>query len=130
MHPNLTLSSGRITCASCSPGTMRIELLMMKSLRLTLFVALITAAGAAAAIAQTLQPAGWDAGLTLAAAPDVNPDPRIVEISLAAGVSSVEIVPGTRTDAWTYNGGLPGPLIRARRGDRVIVHFSNHLPEP
>lgn len=80
--------------------------------------------------AQTLQPAGWDAGLRLADAVDANPDPRIVEIDLDARVAPMEIVPGVRTDAWTYNGGLPGPLIRARRGDRLIVHFSNHLPQP
>jgi FtsP/CotA-like multicopper oxidase with cupredoxin domain len=33
-------------------------------------------------------------------------------------------------EAWTYDGGLPGPLIRLRVGDRLIVHFSNALPEP
>jgi FtsP/CotA-like multicopper oxidase with cupredoxin domain len=32
--------------------------------------------------------------------------------------------------AWTYDGGIPGPLIRARVGDRVIVHFTNDLPQP
>ena len=30
---------------------------------------------------------------------------------------------------WTYNGLVPGPLIRARVGDRVVVHFTNNLPE-
>ena len=102
---------------------------MMRSLRFTLFIFAITAASVATSGAQSLQPAAWDAGLTLAAAQDVNPDPRIVEITLTARVSPIEIVSGVRTDAWTYNGGLPGPLIRATRGDRVIVHFSNDLPE-
>jgi FtsP/CotA-like multicopper oxidase with cupredoxin domain len=32
--------------------------------------------------------------------------------------------------AFTYNGGIPGPLIRARKGDRLIVHFTNKLPQP
>src|SRR5688572_1171727 len=80
--------------------------------------------------AQSLQPADWDAQLTLVEAEDTNPDPKIVEITLEARVQSLEIAPGVRTDAWTYNGGLPGPLIRARRGDRIIVHFSNKLPQP
>lgn len=31
---------------------------------------------------------------------------------------------------WTYNGMVPGPLLRAKKGDRLIVHFSNQLPEP
>ena len=30
---------------------------------------------------------------------------------------------------WTYDGLVPGPLIRARVGNRVVVHFSNGLPE-
>ena len=85
---------------------------------------------AAAAEAQSLQPPGWIENLKLAEADDTNDDPRIVEINLEARVASLEIAPGTRTDAWTYNGGLPGPLIRARRGDRIIVHFSNRLPQP
>jgi FtsP/CotA-like multicopper oxidase with cupredoxin domain len=33
-------------------------------------------------------------------------------------------------DAWTYNGGIPGPLIRTHVGDRLIVHFRNSLPQP
>ena len=42
----------------------------------------------------------------------------------------MELLPGKPTEMWTYNGGLPGPLIRARVGDRLIVHFVNSLPEP
>ena len=87
-------------------------------------------ATASTADAQSLQPPGWDVGLKLAEATDTNPDPKIVEISLDTRVASLEVAPGVRTDAWTYNGGLPGPLIRVRRGDRLIVHFSNRLPQP
>jgi FtsP/CotA-like multicopper oxidase with cupredoxin domain len=29
---------------------------------------------------------------------------------------------------WTYNGRIPGPLIRAKVGDRLVVHFKNSLP--
>jgi FtsP/CotA-like multicopper oxidase with cupredoxin domain len=36
--------------------------------------------------------------------------------------------PGTKTLAWTNNGSVPGPLIRGRVGDRLIVHFKNSLP--
>lgn len=32
--------------------------------------------------------------------------------------------------AWTYNGMVPGPLIRVKEGDRVRVIFKNELPEP
>jgi FtsP/CotA-like multicopper oxidase with cupredoxin domain len=79
--------------------------------------------------AQSVQPANWDSGVKLVEAADTNPDPRIVEIALEARIAPLEIAPGMRTDVWTYNGGLPGPLIRARRGDRLIVHFTNRLPE-
>jgi FtsP/CotA-like multicopper oxidase with cupredoxin domain len=30
----------------------------------------------------------------------------------------------------TYNGSVPGPLLEGHVGDRVIVHFTNHLSEP
>ena len=61
---------------------------------------------------------------------DRNPDPRVVEIDLTARVAEVEVAPNTRVKAWTYDGLLPGPLIRAKVGDRLIVHFTNQLPEP
>ena len=32
--------------------------------------------------------------------------------------------------AWTYNGTVPGPMIRVTEGDRVRIEFTNHLPEP
>ncbi len=92
-------------------------------------LAALALCGASVAGAQDLQPPGWDANLQLVEAEDTNPAPGIVEINLEARVASLEIVPGVRTQAWTYNGGLPGPLIRVRRGDRLIVHFSNRLPQ-
>jgi FtsP/CotA-like multicopper oxidase with cupredoxin domain len=84
-------------------------------------------------LAQTpasLAPAGWDADIRLQEPEDLNPDPKIVEINLTAKVASVEVAPGKKVNAWTYNGGLPGPLIRGKVGDRLIVHFRNELPEP
>ena len=77
----------------------------------------------------SLAPAGWDADLRLPETEDLNPDPRVLEINLTAKVASVEVAAGKRVNAWTYNGGLPGPLIRAHVGDRVIVHFKNELPQ-
>jgi FtsP/CotA-like multicopper oxidase with cupredoxin domain len=85
---------------------------------------------AASTLAGSLQPAGWDAGVALPVAADRNPDPRVVEIDLDARIARVEIAPGRQVEAWTYNGGVPGPLIRVRVGDRLIVHFRNMLPAP
>ncbi len=86
--------------------------------------------GAGAQTPSSLAPAGWDANLRLKEAVDRNPDPRVLEIDLTARVAEVEVAPNLRVNAWTYDGGLPGPLIRARVGDRLIVHFTNQLPEP
>jgi FtsP/CotA-like multicopper oxidase with cupredoxin domain len=76
------------------------------------------------------QPEGWDDGLRLREAVDHNPEPGIVEIHLDARVETVEIAPGVTIPAWTYDGGIPGPLIRVRVGDRLVVRFTNHLPQP
>jgi FtsP/CotA-like multicopper oxidase with cupredoxin domain len=77
-----------------------------------------------------LQPQGWSTNLKLPEAVDMSPDPHILEINLDARVAQVEYAPGHRVDMWTYNGGLPGPLIRLSVGDRLIVHFTNRLPQP
>ncbi len=36
----------------------------------------------------------------------------------------------TIVDTWSYNGSVPGSLLRYRRGDRLDVLFENRLPEP
>lgn len=76
------------------------------------------------------EPAGWDAEVALPAAIDLNPDPHVLEVNLEARLAEVELVPGHPTTLWTYDGGMPGPLLRAKVGDRLIVHFKNSLPEP
>jgi FtsP/CotA-like multicopper oxidase with cupredoxin domain len=76
------------------------------------------------------QPDEWDAGVRLREAVDHNPDSRVVEVQLDARVATVEIAPGLSVPAWTYDGGIPGPLIRVRVGDRLVVRFTNHLPQP
>ena len=78
----------------------------------------------------SLQPAGWDAGVRMAEAVDRNPDPDVVEVDFEARLARVAIAPGLEVEAWTYNGTIPGPLIRVKVGDRLIVHFTNNLPRP
>jgi FtsP/CotA-like multicopper oxidase with cupredoxin domain len=78
----------------------------------------------------SLQPSGWDANLRLPEPADKNPDPRVLEIDLTARVAEVAVGRDARVKAWTYDGLLPGPFIRAKVGDRLIVHFKNELPEP
>jgi FtsP/CotA-like multicopper oxidase with cupredoxin domain len=102
----------------------------MPPLRCAVALALVLSALAATpARAQTLAPAGWDAGVKLDELADSNPDPGVVEIQLTATLGDVRIA-GTTVKAWTYNGRVPGPLIRTKVGDRLIVHFKNELAEP
>jgi FtsP/CotA-like multicopper oxidase with cupredoxin domain len=75
------------------------------------------------------QPEGWDADVALTEAADLDPTPDVVEIALRASVTDIELVPGSPTPVWTYNESLPGPLIRAKVGDRIVVRFRNDLPE-
>lgn len=96
------------------------------------FVTMFAAAPAlaqAAADKPSYAPAGWTDGVKLNEVADTNPDPAIVEVTLTAKIAEVEVSPGKRVKAWTYNGGLPGPLIRGKVGDRLIVHFTNELDQ-
>jgi bilirubin oxidase len=57
-------------------------------------------------------------------------DPTTVEVTLTAAPSRLVLIPGTVTDAFAYNGMVPGPTLEAHEGDRVITHFRNRLPVP
>lgn len=74
-------------------------------------------------------PDDWADQAALTTAEDINPDPGIVEVELTAQVAQVELTPGVMTEMYTYNGVYPGPLIEAEVGQRLIVHFTNLLPE-
>jgi FtsP/CotA-like multicopper oxidase with cupredoxin domain len=37
---------------------------------------------------------------------------------------------GQRVAAWAYDGRVPGPVLRAREGEQVVVRFRNRLPQP
>ena len=47
------------------------------------------------------------------------------EYEIFAADREIEIAPGMFFPAWTYNGQVPGPTIRATEGDRVRVTFKN-----
>ena len=70
----------------------------------------------------------------LVSATDMNADPNIVEVSLVATAATVEYVPGRAAHVLAYRDGaidaaatVPGPMIVANVGDRLIVHFRNEL---
>jgi FtsP/CotA-like multicopper oxidase with cupredoxin domain len=89
----------------------------------------VSACGAVPDEAVAEQPGSFDDELELRVPLDLSSDPNVLEIDLEARVSNVELVAGTTTPAWTYDGAIPGPLLRAKVGDRLIVHFKNSLPE-
>jgi FtsP/CotA-like multicopper oxidase with cupredoxin domain len=72
----------------------------------------------------------------LARALDVDPDPRVVEVTLVAVPAVHEYVDGMPSSILAFRDGsrpdapasVPGPLVEATVGDRLVVHFRNELP--
>ena len=56
-------------------------------------------------------------------------DGDVKVFKLTCQVVNWEYAPGERTEAWTYNGVVPGPEIRVTEGDKVRVIVTNELPE-
>jgi FtsP/CotA-like multicopper oxidase with cupredoxin domain len=86
----------------------------------------------AIAAAATLAPSAAPAE-TLIAPPvlkNISTAPKTVEVFLTAAPARLSLLPGTITNVFAYNGSVPGPTLEAHEGDRVLVHFQNHLPEP
>jgi FtsP/CotA-like multicopper oxidase with cupredoxin domain len=52
------------------------------------------------------------------------------EWTLVAGDKEIEVAPGVHYPAWTYNGRVPGPTLRAREGDLLRVRFVNGSEHP
>ena len=54
-----------------------------------------------------------------ASAVDLDSDPDVVEVELVAREDYVDFGTGIPTKVWTYNGGIPGPTIRGKVGDKL-----------
>ena len=52
------------------------------------------------------------------------------EYRIVAIDREIEIAPGVFFPAWTYNGQVPGPTLRATEGDRVRIQFLNEGSHP
>jgi len=52
------------------------------------------------------------------------------EYEFFAVEKEIEIAPGVFFPAWTYNGRVPGPTIRAIEGDHIRIHFVNGTSHP
>ena len=55
---------------------------------------------------------------------------RVREYDLIAVDRKIEVAQGVFFDAWTYNGSVPGPIIRATEDDLLRVNFSNQGSHP
>jgi uncharacterized cupredoxin-like copper-binding protein len=50
------------------------------------------------------------------------------QFEVTAAVTPFEVEPGKVVQAWTYNGQVPGPVIKVNVGDKVSVVLHNKLP--
>ncbi len=66
----------------------------------------------------------------LLAAPKITPTGETKTFDLTVAETSWELLPGVTTDAITFNGTVPGPMIRVTEGDAVVINVRNELTEP
>ena len=52
------------------------------------------------------------------------------EWTLSATEHEIEVAPGIRFPAWSFNGRVPGPTLRATEGDRLRIRFVNGSRHP
>lgn len=55
---------------------------------------------------------------------------RLRTFELTAEEKEIEIAPGVMFPAWTFNGRVPGPALRATEGDRLRIVFRNYGSHP
>ncbi|KSV83213.1 copper oxidase [Sinorhizobium sp. GL28] len=59
------------------------------------------------------------------------PDGRTLRtFEMRAEDREIEIAPGIKFPAWTYNGRVPGPALRAKEGERLRIVFRNYASHP
>lgn len=51
---------------------------------------------------------------------------KIVRRTVVVEDRTIEIAPGVRVNAWTFNGTVPAPTIHLRVGQTLRIHFVNH----
>ncbi len=54
----------------------------------------------------------------------------VKEVRLDTTHKIIEIAPGVKFSAWTFGDTVPGPVVRARVGDRIKFTMSNRSDEP
>ncbi|MGI9464643.1 MAG: multicopper oxidase domain-containing protein [Aestuariivirgaceae bacterium] len=55
---------------------------------------------------------------------------KVRTFKIVAVDKEIEIAPGIKFPAWTYNGRVPGPTLRATEGEWLRLQFTNHGSHP
>jgi nitrite reductase (NO-forming) len=71
----------------------------------------------------TIDEIGWDA--TDVPAPITRKNNEKVEFVIETEEVIAELEDGTTFEMWTYDGKVPGPMLRVKEGDDVVVHVDN-----
>lgn len=50
---------------------------------------------------------------------------KVVPVNLTAKMAKVKVAQGVKFQAWTFNGTVPGPVVRATEGDTIQVTLKN-----
>jgi FtsP/CotA-like multicopper oxidase with cupredoxin domain len=68
----------------------------------------------------------WERGTV-----EMLPDGRVQRTFVVEAIDKeIEIAPGVFFPAWTYNGRVPGPALRAKEGERLRIVFRNFGSHP
>src|SRR3954466_7687314 len=59
----------------------------------------------------------------------MEPTNKTIEYTLEASEFNWEVRSGKTIRAWGFNQQVPGPLLRAKQGDTLVVKVINNLPE-
>lgn len=63
--------------------------------------------------------------------PDVQPtDGKVREYTLEVTQEDIEVAEGVKYAAWTFNGTVPGPTLRATEGDTIRITLINRTDHP
>src|SRR5436190_13893013 len=73
----------------------------------------------------------FSSGVALSTAPDIKPveASAVKTVQLDTTHKIIEIAPGIKFSGWTFGDQVPGPVIRARVGDRIKFSMTNRSDE-
>jgi len=142
LQPNATAG---LSVASLAPGTYKLSCTIPGHKAAGMTAELMVMSGGAAAHAGGTTMSADQMDATMAARTKAFPakteglggqvlPPKVLadgtkQFDLTAKVVDWEIEPGKFVKAWTYNGAVPGPTLKADVGDKVKVVIKNELPE-